>query len=122
MAVLISKVVRSSSVERVDDRYSSANHTSNHTNVNRRTNAWPDMPRPDNVFPRSAGMDTNISGGRVDGHQDENKGAGIVKTVTTVVKSDSDAESYEGYQVSTKRLTGDFTSQKSSSAGGLPSP
>lgn len=118
MAVLISKVVRSSSVERVDDRSSSGNHT----NVNRRTNPWPDMSRTDSVFPRSAAMDTNISGGRVDGRQDENKGTGIVKTVTTVVKSDSDEESCEGYQVSTKRLTGDFTSQKSSSAGGLSSP
>ena len=121
MAVLISKVVRSSSAERVDDGYSSGHHTSNRRNVNRRNNPWPDMPQPDSVFPRSVRMDTNISGGRMDGQRDEDKGVGIVKTVTTVVKSDSDGESCEGYQVSTKRLTGDFTSHKSSSADALSS-
>jgi hypothetical protein len=104
MAVLISKVVRSSSVERVDDRYSSGNHTSNHTNVNKRTNPWPDMPQPDSVFPRSGRMKTNISGGRTDGLGDGDREAGIMKTVTTVVKSDSDEESCEGHQLSTKNL------------------
>lgn len=122
MAVLISKVVRSSSGERVDDRQSSANHTSNRTNVNRRTNPWQDTPQSDSVFPRAARMDTNICGGSADGRRDEDKGEGIVMTVTTVVKSDSDQESCEGYQVSTKRLTGDFTSHKSSTAGLSSSP
>jgi hypothetical protein len=114
MAVLISKVVRSSSAERVDDEYSSGHRTTNRTNVNRHTNRWPDMPQPDNLFPSSMRMDTNISVGRVDGIRDEKKGKGIVKTVTTVVKSDSDGESCEGYQV-----TGDFTSHKSSSVDAL---
>jgi hypothetical protein len=47
MAVLISKVVHSSSTERVDDMFSSGNVTSNRTVTNRRTNPWPDMQRPD---------------------------------------------------------------------------
>lgn len=116
MAVLISKVVRSSSVERVDDGYSSGNHTSNRTNVNRRTNPWPEAPQRDSVFPRSGQTETNISGGKADGIWEHDGEAGIVKTVTTVVKSDSDVESCEGYQLSTKNLTEDVTSFKSSSA------
>lgn len=113
MAVLISKVVRSSSTERVDDRVSSGNVTSNHTMANRRSNPW---PQPDSEFPRTGRMDTKISGGDMDGLGREDKGAGIVKTVTTVVKSDSDQESCEGYQTSTRRLTVDHLSNKSSDA------
>jgi hypothetical protein len=97
MAVLISKVVRSSSTERVDDMFSSGIVMSNHTMTNRRANPWPDMPQLDSEFPRSAGMDTKISGGGVDDFGAEDKGAGIMKTVTTVVKMDSDQESCEGY-------------------------
>jgi len=100
MAVLISKVVRSSSSERVDNGYSSGHHTSNRTNVNRSTNPYK--------------LETNISGGRGGVPRDENKGAGIVKTVTTVVKRDSDEEICEGYQMSTKSLTEDFPSYNSS--------
>ena len=114
MAVLISKVVRSSSLERVDDGNSSGHHTSNLTNVNRRTNPWSDTPQPDIIFSRSAKTETNITGGRADGFWNKDKGEGIVKTVTTVVKSDSDVESCEGYQLSTKNLTREFTSQSSS--------
>jgi hypothetical protein len=114
MAVLISKVVRSSSTERVDDMFSSGNVTSNHTVANKRTNPWPAMQQPDIEFPGIAGMDTKISGGIVDGLGGEDKGAGIMKTVTTVVKLDSDQESYEEYQMSTRRLTVDQLSNKSS--------
>jgi hypothetical protein len=116
MAVLISKVGRNNSTERVDDRFSSGNITFNHTMANRRSNPWPDMPQPDSEFPRTARMDTKISGGREDGFGGEDKGAGIVKTVTTVVRLDSDQESCEGYQTSAKRLTMDHLSHKSSNA------
>ena len=44
-----------------------------------------------------------------------------MKTVTTVVKPESDEESYEGYQASTKNLTRDFRSLNSSSADVSPS-
>ena len=121
MAVLISKVVRSSSSKPVD-RQSSANHTANRTNAHRSINAWPDRGPPDNAYPHSGRVDTNISGGMMGGLQDEDKCAGIMKTVTTMVKSDSDVESCEGYQVSTKRLTGDFTLHNSSSGDVSDSP
>jgi len=79
------------------------------------------MPQPDNVFPRSTGTETNISGGRLGGLADDDNGAGIVKTVTTVIKSDSDEECSEGYELSTKDLTRDFSYQ-SSNADVSPSP
>jgi hypothetical protein len=113
MADLISKVVRSGSAERVDDWYSSGNHTSNRTRPNGRSGAGPAMPQTGGFFAHSVRMNTNISGGRVDGVRDEDKAAGIVKTVTTVVKSDSSEDSGEEYQVNGKRLTGDFTAHKS---------
>jgi hypothetical protein len=106
MAVLISKVVRSSSSERVDGGHFSSQHKSNRTNVNRSTNPF--------------SLETNITGGNRGGLGDENKGAGIVKTVktvTTVVKNDGDGDTYEGYQLSTKSsksLTEDFPSYNSS--------
>jgi hypothetical protein len=100
MAILISKVVRGSSSERVDNGYSSGHNTSHRTNVNKSTNPYK--------------LETNISGGRGGAPGDENKGAGIVKTVTTVVKRDSDEEICEGYQMSTKSLTEDFPSYNSS--------
>jgi hypothetical protein len=40
-------------------------------------------------------MDIKISEGIVDGLRGEDKGPGVMKTVTTVVKLDSDQESYE---------------------------
>jgi hypothetical protein len=110
MAVLISKVVRSSSAERVDDEYSGGNHTSNPTNVNRRTTLAPWK------------TETNISGGMAKGVGDEDRGAGIMKTTMTVIKSDSDGESCEGYQLSTKTLTRDMASYRSSSADVSSSP
>ncbi|KAH7408861.1 hypothetical protein BKA64DRAFT_618559 [Cadophora sp. MPI-SDFR-AT-0126] len=100
MAVLISKVVRDNNAERVDDGYSSGHHTSNRTNVNRSTNPYR--------------FETNVSGGKASGPGDVNSGAGILKTVTAVVKSDSDEETCGGYELSTKSLTEEFPPYNSS--------
>lgn len=110
MAIMISKVVRSSSANLAGES-SSINRASKHTNVNNPTGPWPEVPQSDRVFPLT-GMNTNISGGRSDSHLDKD-GRGIVKTVTMMVKSDSDIESC-GDQVSMKNLTGGFISHNSS--------
>jgi hypothetical protein len=98
MAVLISKVVRSNSSERVDEGYSSGYHTATRTNVNKSTHPY--------------GLDTNISGGKASGHLpgEETREVGIVKTVTTVMERDSDEETCGGYQLSTRSLAKDFPS------------
>jgi hypothetical protein len=114
MAELISKVVRSGSVERGDDWHSrSTNHTASRTHTTNRTFAKPTIPQSGSYFGGSVRMNTNISGGRADGPRDEDQGEGIMKTVTMVVQSDVTEDSCEGYQVKTKRLTGDFSSTKS---------
>ncbi|KAH7043773.1 hypothetical protein B0J12DRAFT_671774 [Macrophomina phaseolina] len=96
MAVLISKVVRSSSAERVDEWYSSGNNTANRTHLTNRTAVPPaTIPLEDDVFRGSAGMDTNIEGKKSDepiwstNYGDRDKRDGIVKTVTTVVRHES---------------------------------
>ncbi|KAE9379565.1 hypothetical protein N431DRAFT_553735 [Stipitochalara longipes BDJ] len=100
MAVLISKVVRGNSSQRVDDGSSSGHHKSNRTKVKATTDPYR--------------LETTIYGGGVDGPEVENRESGIMKTVTTVVKSDSDEETCVGYQLSTKSLNEDFTSYNSS--------
>ncbi|KAH7050016.1 hypothetical protein B0J12DRAFT_753268 [Macrophomina phaseolina] len=100
MAVLISKVVRSSSsAERVDDWYSSGTRTANRTHLTSRTAAVaPPMPEQDDVFLGAVRMDTNISGRKSDDpiwptcDATQGQGHGIVKTVTTVVHSESGEE------------------------------
>ncbi|KAH7012786.1 hypothetical protein B0J12DRAFT_747120 [Macrophomina phaseolina] len=99
MAVLISKVVRSSSAERVDDWYSSGHHTANRTELTNRTAvSAPPIPQRHDVFCGSVRMDTNISGRKSDDpiwptyHGEQDQGEGIVKTVTTVVRSESGDE------------------------------
>ncbi|CZR67123.1 uncharacterized protein PAC_17022 [Phialocephala subalpina] len=113
MADLISKVVRSGSAQRGDEWYSGGNHTSSRTHPKPTT-----ITQPDSFANGSAMMDTNISAGRVDRHRDEDQGAGIMKTVTTVVQSDMSegGGSCEEYQVNTKRLTRDYSSTKSLNA------
>lgn len=117
MADLISKVVRSGSVERSDGWYSSGNHTGSRTQpaAGSRAATKPKMPS-DSVFSSSVRMDTNIYGGRTDRLEEDDKGEGIMKTtVTTVVKSEPSGEEYP---VQVKRLTGDFSSTKSLCANG----
>ncbi|EKG09200.1 restless-like transposase [Macrophomina phaseolina MS6] len=96
MAVLISKVVRSSSAERVDEWYSSGNNTANRTHLTNRTAVPPaTIPLEDDVFRGSARMDTNIEGKKSDDliwsthYGDRDKRDGIVKTVMTVVRHES---------------------------------
>ncbi|KAL5326578.1 hypothetical protein ACEPPN_004265 [Leptodophora sp. 'Broadleaf-Isolate-01'] len=117
MADLISKVVRSGSVERGDGWYSSGNRTESHTHptTGNRTVTKPAKPQSDSVYDSSARMDTEISGGRTDRLQHEDSGTGILKTtVTTVLESDSG----EGYHL---KATGDFSSTKSLCANGSDS-
>ncbi|KAH7021705.1 hypothetical protein B0J12DRAFT_733321 [Macrophomina phaseolina] len=96
MAVLISKVVRSNSPERVDISYSGGTYTTNHTHLSSRVAASaPPIPQQDDVSPGSVRMDTNISGRKSDYSiwptycSERDRGDGIVKTVTTVVHSKS---------------------------------
>ncbi|KAF2181900.1 hypothetical protein K469DRAFT_740448 [Zopfia rhizophila CBS 207.26] len=99
MAILISKVVRSSA-DRAEDWYSKGNHTSNGTQLTSRTAAGNPTPQSDSFFPGSGRKNVNIRGETANGHwsmchyeQDQEKG--IVKTVTTVGGAESGRDSCE---------------------------
>ena len=93
MAELISKVVRGGKAERGNnDWYSSGYARSNRTHLASRDTAGTRKPQAEAVFDHSAKTNTDISGGRMDGNQNEGHSVGIMKTVTTVVKSDSTEE------------------------------
>ncbi|KAI9930672.1 hypothetical protein MW887_011427 [Aspergillus wentii] len=85
MAVLISKVVKSSGKERSDEWYPSSNQA---------TRPHPGSHR-DSAFPGSMKMNTLISGRTVDEPADGHHGPGIMRTVVTEVRTESGDESQE---------------------------
>lgn len=93
MAVLISKVVRSSSKDRHNEAYSSSNNLSR-----RRTQhaCRTDTKHRDSLFPTATRMDTLISGPTPNEHDDqEYQGPGIMKTVVATVRMNDDDGSME---------------------------
>ncbi|GAM44017.1 hypothetical protein TCE0_060f19300 [Talaromyces pinophilus] len=95
MAVLISKVVRSSSRDRQhEEAYSSSNNLSR-----RRTQhaCRADTNHRDSLFPSATRMDTLISGPTLNKHNDqEYQGPGIMKTVVATVRmNDSEGSTEE---------------------------
>jgi hypothetical protein len=108
MAVLISKVVRSSRNDRPGNAYSSSN------NVSGRRTHHASVIAPnhrDSMFPGAMKMNTHVSGRTMnedDEHEYEHQGPGIMmKTVITTVRTD-DADgstSTEELVANPKRLT-----------------
>lgn len=93
MAVLISKVVRSSSRDRHEEAYSSSNNLSR-----RRTQhaGRADTNHRDSLFPSATRMDTLISGPTMNKHDNqEYQGPGIMKTVVATVRMNDDEGSTE---------------------------
>lgn len=111
MADMISKVIRSGTTERVDDCYCSGNHAYKNT-CKISTAAKSTAPRSERVFTNSVRIDTNISGGRTDGAQEEIHYPGIIKAVT-VVHSQCNKDRSEGNQARVKHHTEDTSSIQS---------
>jgi len=116
MAVLISKVVRNVSGERVDDWYAKHKNPPPNTLHSRAAGGASD-PKQDKPFGGSTRMSINVSGGQSDitaepGYDVEREGDGIIKTVTMVVSRES-AESGDDFKMKAKRHVGEFTSSES---------